>query len=229
MMASAFIDPSIVPLKISDSVAVAIDFFKEFSVRQLPVVQDNICIGILSLDEIEEELNFWGLCGNTNISDIPVLDFINLSYSFASTYDHIYEVMRAISEQSVTLFPIIDENNNYLGCITLASLFKNYVNCAAFSQPGSIVVLEMDKKNYSLAEIARIVESENKVILSSLLSSNAESDRLEITLKLNSAQIQNLLSTFERFGYNIKATFDEEDVKDTLKNRYESLMTYLNV
>jgi predicted transcriptional regulator len=218
MMASAFIDPSIVPLKISDSVAVAIDFFKEFSVRQLPVVQDNICIGILSLDEIEEEL-----------ADIPVLDFINLSYSFASTYDHIYEVMRAISEQSVTLFPIIDENNNYLGCITLASLFKNYVNCAAFSQPGSIVVLEMDKKNYSLAEISRIVESENKVILSSLLSSNAESDRLEITLKLNSAQIQNLLSTFERFGYNIKATFDEEDVKDTLKNRYESLMTYLNV
>ena len=218
MMASAFIDPSIVPLKISDSVAVAIDFFKEFSVRQLPVIQDNICIGILSLDEIEEEL-----------ADIPVLDFINLSYSFASTYDHIYEVMRAISEQSVTLFPIIDENNNYLGCITLASLFKNYVNCAAFSQPGSIVVLEMDKKNYSLAEIARIVESENKVILSSLLSSNAESDRLEITLKLNSAQIQNLLSTFERFGYNIKATFDEEDVKDTLKNRYESLMTYLNV
>ncbi|MDP4582008.1 MAG: CBS domain-containing protein [Saprospiraceae bacterium] len=218
MMASAFIDPSIVPLKISDSVAVAIDFFKEFSVRQLPVVQDNICIGILSLDEIEEEL-----------ADIPVLDFINLSYSFASTYDHIYEVMRAISEQSVTLFPIIDENNNYLGCITLASLFKNYVNCAAFSQPGSIVVLEMDKKNYSLAEIARIVESENKVILSSLLSSNAESDRLEITLKLNSAQIQNLLSTFERFGYSIKATFDEEDVKDTLKNRYESLMTYLNV
>ena len=155
MMASAFIDPSIVPLKISDSVAVAIDFFKEFSVRPLPVVQDNICIGILSLDEIEEEL-----------ADIPVLDFINLSYSFASTYDHIYEVMRAISEQSVTLFPIIDENNNYLGCITLASLFKNYVNCAAFSQPGSIVVLEMDKKNYSLAEIARIVESENKVILS---------------------------------------------------------------
>lgn len=218
MMASAFIDPSIVPLKISDSVAIAIDFFKEFSVRQLPVVQDNICIGILSLDEIEEEL-----------ADIPVLDFINLNYSFASTYDHIYEVMRAISEQSVTLFPIIDENNNYLGCITLASLFKNYVNCAAFSQPGSILVLEMDKKNYSLAEIARIVESENKVILSSLLSSNAESDRLEITLKLNSAQIQNLLSTFERFGYNIKATFDEEDVKDTLKNRYESLMTYLNV
>ena len=218
MMASAFIDPSIVPLKISDSVAVAIDFFKEFSVRQLPVVQDNICIGILSLDEIEDELE-----------DIPVLDFINLNYSFASTYDHIYEVMRAISEQSVTLFPIIDENNNYLGCITLASLFKNYINCAAFSQPGSIVVLEMDKKNYSLAEIARIVESENKVILSSLLSSNAESDRLEITLKLNSAQIQNLLSTFERFGYNIKAIFDEEDVKDTLKNRYESLMTYLNV
>lgn len=218
MMASAFIDLSIVPLKTSDTVAVAIDFFKEFSVRQLPVVQDNICIGLLSLDIIEEEL-----------ADSTVLDFVNLNYSFASNYDHIYEVMSAISEQSLSLFPIIDENNSYVGCITLGSLFKNYINCAAFSQPGSIIVLEIDKKNYSLAEIARIVESENKVILSSLLSSNGESNVLEITLKLNSAQIQNLLATFERFGYNIKATFDEEDVKDTLKNRYESLMSYLNV
>ena len=127
------------------------------------------------------------------------------------------------------LFPILDENNNYLGSITLSSLFKNYVSCAAFIQPGSILVLEIDKRNYSLSEIARIVESENKVILSSLLSSNGESDQLEITLKLNSAQIQNLIATFERFGYHIKATFDEEDFMDTLKNRYESLMTYLNV
>lgn len=218
MMASDFIDLSIVPLKASDTVAVAFDFFKEFSVRQLPVVQNSICLGILSLDDVEEEL-----------ADISILDFINLNYSFALNYDHIYEVMIAISEKSLTLFPIIDENNNYVGCITLGSLFKNYINCAAFSQPGSIVLLEIDKKNYSLAEIARIVESENKVILSSLLSSNGESDRLEITLKLNSAQIHNLLATFERFGYNIKATFDEEDVKDTLKNRYESLMSYLNV
>jgi len=218
-MASSFIDETIIPLKTSDSIYFAIDFFKEFSIRQLPVVQDNLCIGILSLDDIDDE----------DIYDLPILDYINLNYSFASNNDHIYEVMRAISEQASTLFPVLDENNNYIGSITLSSLFKNYVNCAAFIQPGSILVLEIDKKNYSLSEIARIVESENKVILSSLLSSNVESAVLEITLKLNSVQIQNLITTFERFGYNIKATFNEEDFMDTLKNRYESLMTYLNV
>ena len=219
MMASSFIDETIIPLKTSDSIYFAVDFFKEFSIRQLPVVQDNLCIGILSLDDIDDE----------DIYDLPILDYINLNYSFASNNDHIYEVMRAISEQASTLFPVLDENNNYIGSITLSSLFKNYVNCAAFIQPGSILVLEIDKKNYSLSEIARIVESENKVILSSLLSSNVESAVLEITLKLNSVQIQNLITTFERFGYNIKATFNEEDFVDTLKNRYESLMTYLNV
>jgi len=219
MMASSFIDETIIPLKTSDSIYFAIDFFKEFSIRQLPVVQDNLCIGILSLDDIDDE----------DIYDLPILDYINLNYSFASNNDHIYEVMRAISEQASTLFPVLDENNNYIGSITLSSLFNNYVNCAAFIQPGSILVLEIDKKNYSLSEIARIVESENKVILSSLLSSNVESAVLEITLKLNSVQIQNLITTFERFGYNIKATFNEEDFMDTLKNRYESLMTYLNV
>jgi predicted transcriptional regulator len=55
MMASSFIDETIIPLKTSDSIYFAIDFFKEFSIRQLPVVQDNLCIGILSLDDIDDE------------------------------------------------------------------------------------------------------------------------------------------------------------------------------
>jgi signal-transduction protein with cAMP-binding, CBS, and nucleotidyltransferase domain len=220
MMALSFIDPTIIPLKTSDSIAFAVDFFRSLSVRHLPVVQDNIYIGILALDDIEEE---------EELADLPILDYIKVNYPFASANDHLYEVMRAISEQSLTVFPVLDEHNHYSGCITLHSLFKNYVNCAAFLQPGSIVLLEMDKKNYSLTEIARIVESENKVILSSLISSNGDSDRIEITLKLNSTQIQHLLATFERFGYSIKATYDEEDFMDTLMNRYESLMTYLNV
>ncbi len=219
MMAFSFIDQTIIPLKTSDSIAFAIDFFKEFAIRQLPVTEDNICIGTLSLDDIDDE----------DLYDLPILEYINVNYTYAASNDHIYEVMRVLSNQFLTLLPIIDENNHYLGSVTLSSLFKNYVSCAAFIQPGSILVLEIDKRNYSLSEIARIVESENKIILSSLLSSNAESDQLEITLKLNSAQIQHLISTFERFGYSIKATFDEEDFMDTLKNRYESLMTYLNV
>jgi predicted transcriptional regulator len=219
MMALSFIDPTIVPLKLSDSSAFARFLFNSLSVRHLPVVQDNICIGILSAEDIKEEKDL--------PNSLPV--DINHNYSFVSENNHIYEVMRVISAHSLTVIPVLDQHNQYKGCISLHSLLKNYVNCAAFLQPGSVVVLEMDIKNYSLSEIASIVESENKAILSSLLSSSGDSNRIEITLKLNSVQIQHLLATFERFGYYIKATFNEENYLDTLMDRYESLMTYLNV
>jgi predicted transcriptional regulator len=219
MTALTLIDYSIIPLKSSDTIRFAIDLLLESSLKQLPVVEENIFLGILSLSDIEQEEN----------DRLSIGDFIRANFSYASNKDHIYEVMRAFSEQSLTLFPVLDENNGYSGSITLSSLIRNYMNCAAFIQPGSILVLEMDKRNYSLSEIARIAESENKLILSSYLSSNLESERLEVTIKLNSAQIQNVTAAFERFGYLIKATFDEEDFMDTLKNRYESLMSYLNV
>lgn len=219
MTALTLIDYSIIPLKSSDTIRFAIDLLLESSLKQLPVVEENIFLGILSLSDIEQEEN----------DRLSIGDFTRANFSYASNKDHIYEVMRAFSEQSLTLFPVLDENNGYSGSITLSSLIRNYMNCAAFIQPGSILVLEMDKRNYSLSEIARIAESENKLILSSYLSSNLESERLEVTIKLNSAQIQNVTAAFERFGYLIKATFDEEDFMDTLKNRYESLMSYLNV
>jgi len=38
-----------------------------------------------------------------------------------------------------------------------------------------------------------------------------------------------IIATFERFDYKVKATFSEEQFSNTIKERYDMLMTYLNV
>ena len=80
-----------------------------------------------------------------------------------------------------------------------------------------------------MAEISQIVESEGGVILSSFITTNLDESVMDITLKINKNQIHNIIANFERYSYKIKYSFQETEVFDTVKERYDSLMSYLNV
>ena len=94
---------------------------------------------------------------------------------------------------------------------------------------GSIIILETNKRQYSLAEISRIIESEDASILSSFLTSEDESTNVTVTIKVNRQDISRIISALERYDYHVKGKFSEQEYFDELKDRYDALMTYLNV
>ncbi|MDF1867471.1 MAG: CBS domain-containing protein, partial [Saprospiraceae bacterium] len=104
-----------------------------------------------------------------------------------------------------------------------------FARTASFSDTGSIVVLEIGRRDYSMTEISRIVESEGAVILSSFITSEQDANLIEVTIKINRQNIQNIISTFERFNYSIKASFNEQEYLESLQERYDSLMSYLSI
>ena len=192
----------------------------EFMIRHLPIVNNIQLLGLLSEDDIlnhdvEEPVGSYDLSIGAHVR--------------VRTKDHLYEVMRILAENELTAVPVIDEEDNYGGLITLEDLLLYFANTTTFREPGSILVLETNRHSYTLAEIARIVESENALILSSFVSSNPDSTRVEVTIKVNVRHLQPILATFQRFNYDIKATFSESDYLDSLKERYDGLMAYLNV
>ena len=70
---------------------------------------------------------------------------------------HVYDVIRQVYEQKLSLIPVLDHKNHYLGSITLQCLVKYFARLAAVDNPGGIIVLEMGIRDYSLSEIARHV------------------------------------------------------------------------
>jgi hypothetical protein len=90
-------------------------------------------------------------------------------------------------------------------------------------------VLEMAKSDYSMAQIAQIVESNDARILSSYIMSSADSTNIEVTLKINKIELDRIIRTFERYDYVIKASFQKSSYNDDLKFRYDALMNYLNM
>jgi len=143
--------------------------------------------------------------------------------------DHLFDVLSEIAEHKLTVIPVLDPDGFFLGIINQEDLITYYANSFSFKEPGSILVLETKKINYSLAEISRITESENGTILSSFLTTPDDSDNMMVTLKISKQNINGIIQALERYSYVIKSTFVEEEFIDTLKERYDSLMSFLNV
>ena len=96
-------------------------------------------------------------------------------------------------------------------------------------EPGGIIVLEMTVTNYSLTEIARIVETNNSRILSVFTSTKKDNSQMEVTVKVNTPNVQAIIQALQRFNYVVKDSYQEPEFYDDLKDRYDSLMNYLNV
>jgi hypothetical protein len=97
-------------------------------------------------------------------------------------------------------------------------------------QPGGIIVLELLERDYSLSQIAQIIEGNNIKVLSMYITSPPESTRLEVTLKVNSGDLSSVIRTFERYNYDVKTLVSSDDTLDKFyTERLDMLIKYLNI
>ncbi len=219
MVAENLISTAVLPLRTSDTGKEALASMENFNVRHLPIVNDRQLLGVIAEEDVFLH----------NIQE-PVGSYeLSLARSFVKKQDHLYEVMRLLAEHHLTIIPVVNEEGDYMGMVSLEDVLNYFAKTAAFSESGSIVVLEFQHRGYSLAEIARLVEAEGATILSTFVTSDPQSSIVEVTLKINRQDIRNILGAFDRFGYEIKASFNEEEYLETLNERYDALMTYLSV
>jgi len=220
MTAQMLIAQEIPPLTVEQTGKDAFHALSDHHVRHLPVVHEGRLVGILSEEDIFNHKLY---------EPIGAYDFSLMRRYFVRHTDHVFDVMRAMGENRLTVIPVVDDADKYVGIITLSDLLRYFAQMASLSEPGSIVVLELNRRDYSMALLARVVEAENAKILAAFVTSTPDSDRLEVTLKLNTQELGRVLAALNRYEYDVKYTFTESDYTDTLRERYDSLMAYLNV
>jgi acetoin utilization protein AcuB len=220
MLAVELIAETIPPVHTSDSIQKVVDRMIEFRIRHLPIVNEDQFLGLVAEDDLAVESD----------SQTPVGALaLSLVNPYVLEDQHIYDVIRMFYERQLTVVPVLDVKKNYLGLITINSLTQYFAGLTSVEQPGGIIVLEINNKNNSLAHMAQIVESDNAQILSSYVRTYPDSTRMEVTLKVNKQDISAIVATFLRYEYDIKATFNHTDENDNSRDRYDSLMNYLNL
>ena len=167
---------------------------------------------------------------NLNAPDEPLGNHeLSLYRPYVNENQHLFEVIKTAATLKLSLIPVIDDNEKYIGAITAEGLVKYLASTSSINEPGGVLVLEVNTKDYVLSEISRIVESNDTKILAVYVSTHKDSTKMEVTLKLNSNDLKTMIATFERFDYNVMASFQESEFFDNLKDNYDSLMKYLDI
>lgn len=220
MFAEEIISNAIPSLKTNDSVQKALDRMNEFKLKHMPVVNGTAFMGLVAEDDL---LNIRD--HDTLISDSNLV-FLN---AFVLSDAHTYDVIRLLSQLKITAVPVLDQQRNYLGLISINDMVNAVATQYAVNEVGGIIVLEISNRNNSLAHISQIVEADNAQILSSYVNSFEDSTKLEVTLKVNKTEISSLVASFERYDYLVKEVYNNTQADDGSQERYDSFMNYLNV
>jgi CBS domain-containing protein len=219
MLARELISKVVPPLRPKDEVDRALAWMDEFKVSHLPVVDDRAFLGLISEDNIMD--------GEKN--DVVGASLEVLNRAFVLESEHIYYVIRKLASTDLSVVAVLNSEEEYLGCITLSDLVTKFEELAVINQPGGIIVLNLNKSDYSLAQVAHVVESNNAKVLSSYVFERPETGMLELTLKVNREEVGSIIQSLERYDYQVIAYFQESAHLEDLKGRYDELMRYINI
>lgn len=219
MLASQILHTGFPSLHLTDRVSLALQLMDEYDVQHLPVLSEDHYVGLIAksdLLDVDEDQTI------ATIQD----QFANLSIKGE---EHFLVALKMASEREFSLVPVINEQSELLGVITLANLIQQLSRFVGNEEKGGVIVLEISKRNYSFGEISRLVETNDALITQCNTFTEPESGLIIITLKVNKIEISAIVATFQRYDYAVRYYFGEESYTNELKDNYNHLLAYLNV
>lgn len=194
---------------------------EEFRVNHLPIINNRHFLGLVSEDDI------FNLNSPEDALGVHELHFSNMH---VKSYQHVFDVLRIMTDNMLTLIPVVDDAGNYMGCITRKEVLDSIAKISSVKDPGAIVILEMSQRDYSLTQIAQIIEAEDGKILNLYINSHPEDPTLmDLTLKINKTDLSAIQNGFHRYDYKIKALYHESQFDDEMKDRFDMLMNFINM
>ena len=220
MIAVDLIQDNIPVLNLSDDISTAVTFFNDYNLHQIPVSGAPEFLGL-----IDEEVVL-NAPKKSKLKDLKK----HFRKEEILSEKNLFDVLHFFRHGNLSVLPVVDKDNNYLGCIHERILLQKICEILKVENPGGIIHLQVRIIDYSLAQIAQIVEGNGARILSVLCLPNSSNSKLmELLIKINQEELSGIIQTFQRYEYKIMASFHKNIYKQGLNDRLDSFIRYLNI
>jgi acetoin utilization protein AcuB len=214
------ISASLPVLSYSDTVLHAQQLMADYHLLQLPVVNEDKYMGLISEDDVL----------NVENDNMPLQQLENrMSKLAVRANTHFVEAVQMCNDYGLSVVPVVDKEMEWIGAISATDLLKYLGKMTGADEPGGIIVLELDKASFAFSEICKIVETNDAQITQLNTFYDTQQQLLFVTVKINKFEISDIVATFQRYEYIVKYYFGEELYENELRNNYDHLMNYLNM
>lgn len=221
MNAHSFINASVPEVAPKDAVADVLELMQSTMQPELPLVDKGHLLGLVK---------------ESNLLQIPD-DSVAIGSLPGQCEDcyvrgdvHFYDLLKKAAEFKSPIVPVLSDEGVYQGTVLMADVAQRMGMGLSLLMPGAVLVLNVNERDYSLAEIARLVESNDAKILNCYIETNpADPLQVRVNMRINKPDLTRIIATFERFGYAIHARYHESDSPDLDQERWDSFMKYLDI
>ena len=220
MLTAELINNNIPRLQLQDSISKALQLINDYRVTHLPVVVDDKYLGLIGEDDlldVEEEKG--------------TIEFLqeNFNPAFVKENEHFLNAIKYCNQFETSVVPVTNEEKELVGVITVTDLLKSLGDFAGANEIGGIIVMEMERSQFAISELSRIVESNDATILHLNTTIQPDTGLLTVSLHLNKKEIAAIVSAFERYDYDIIYYFGDEKFENEIHSNYRHLMSYLDI
>lgn len=225
MTVQQLINHDIEPLAPTDTAGRAVYRFADIDESHLPVVSDEG--KLVALVSEEEMLNV--TTPGVALGALPGLGVLSVRPDA-----HVFEAATLLAAHGLSVLPIADGDGHYLGVVSRRAVFELFASILSTSQTGTILVLEVPPRDYSLSRLAHLIEQNGGRVLSSTTQPPRDDGAdptlpLRVTLKLNVTDTARIRHMLEHEGYRVAVVYNEEETEDELSLRVQEFMRYLEV
>ena len=206
-------------LHLEDKVSFALQCMEDFDVQELAVVKEDYFLGIVQKAD---------LLDTDEAATLMVLSDQLKKIMIADTA-HFLNALDLFSKHQLSILPVLNEQLECIGMIPQKSLNDALAKFLGVDSPGAIIVLSVAPYQYSLAEMSRLVESNNAQILQLNSYFDETNGAMIITLKINKDEAQAIIATFQRYDYQLVQYFGKTPLHNDIEAHYHHLMNYLDV
>ena len=220
MLTTELINNNIPQLKLQDSISKALQLINDYRVTHLPVVSEEKYLGLISEDDLMD--------AEDDRLTIQVLEnsFVK---AFVKENEHFLNAVNCSNRYETSVVPVINDDEELVGAITLTDLLKALGDFSGANEIGGIIVMEMERSQFAISEISRIVESNDATILHLNTTVQPQTGMLTVTLHLNKKEISTIVASFERYEYDVIYYFGDEKFENEIHINYRHLMNYLDI
>lgn len=219
MRVEDYLQTDLLPLQLNQRVDFALGMMDDMKISHLPLLNGDIFLGLVSeeqLNDIEDETL---VLSEAHL--FPLTIFIGSDRS-------IHDLLHIFAKSDYSIVPVLSADGLYAGYVSAARMCKELAKILQADKAGGVLIFEMAKKNYHLSEIAHLLEAEDVRILNLLTIPLADSEEMQVIIKLDTLDLSRLVKTFSRFEYKVKASQYDDSLDLNQGDRYELLMKYLN-
>lgn len=204
---------------LKDSVKKAQKLFKNYPITHFPVVENEKLLGSFAEDDIQTL---------ENKEEELVTHSYLLNSFFADEKATVLELLKIFADNNTTIIPVLNKDKNYIGYYDLCDVLDVFSTSPFMIEESETLIVEKLELDYSMGEVSQIVEANGGKLLGVYISEKSK-DFVQVTLKIVSDEINEIIQTFRRYDYKIVSNHENDIYLEDLKNRSDYLQKYLEM